>query len=38
MNFVIISILHDVIDKEIIIKSKNEVYDLTGTVKEIKTF
>jgi UDP-N-acetyl-D-glucosamine dehydrogenase len=38
MDFTIISILHDVIDKEIIIKSKSEVYDLTGTVKEIKTF
>ena len=38
MDFTIISILHDVIDKEIIIKSKTEVYDLTGMVKEITTF
>jgi UDP-N-acetyl-D-glucosamine dehydrogenase len=38
MDFTIISILHDVIDRQIIIKSKTEVYDLTGTVKEIKTF
>jgi UDP-N-acetyl-D-glucosamine dehydrogenase len=38
MDFSIISILHDVIDREIITKSKSEVYDLTGTVKEIKTF
>jgi len=38
MDFAIISILHDAIDREIIIKSKTEVYDLTGTVKDIKTF
>ena len=38
MDFTIISILHDAIDREIIIKSKTEVYDLTGTVKEIETF
>jgi len=38
MDFTIISILHDVIDREIIVKSKPEVYDLTGTLKEIKTF
>jgi UDP-N-acetyl-D-glucosamine dehydrogenase len=38
MDFAIISVLHDVIDREIIIKSKTEVYDLTGTIKEIKTF
>jgi UDP-N-acetyl-D-glucosamine dehydrogenase len=38
IDFTIISILHDVIDKKIIIKSKSKVYDLTGTVKEIKTF
>jgi UDP-N-acetyl-D-glucosamine dehydrogenase len=38
MDFTIISILHDAIDREIIIKSKTEVYDLTGTIKEIETF
>jgi UDP-N-acetyl-D-glucosamine dehydrogenase len=38
MDFAIISILHDVIDREIIIKSKTEVFDLTGTIKEIETF
>jgi hypothetical protein len=38
MDFAIISILHDVIDREIIIKSKPEVFDLTGTIKEIETF
>ncbi len=38
MDFTIISILHDAMDREVIIKSKTEVYDLTGTVKEIKPF
>ena len=38
MDFLIISILHDGIDRELIIKSKSEVYDLTGTVKELKAF
>jgi UDP-N-acetyl-D-glucosamine dehydrogenase len=38
IDFTIISILHDVIDRKMITKSKTEVYDLTGTLKEIKTF
>jgi UDP-N-acetyl-D-glucosamine dehydrogenase len=38
VDFTIISILHDEVNRALIIKSKTEVYDLTGTVKEIKTF
>jgi UDP-N-acetyl-D-glucosamine dehydrogenase len=38
MDFVVISILHDVIDKYSIINSKSKVYDLTGKIEEIKTF
>ena len=38
MDFVVISILHEAIEKDSIIDSKTEVYDLTGKVTEIKAF
>jgi UDP-N-acetyl-D-glucosamine dehydrogenase len=38
MDFVVVSILHDAIDRELIINSKTEVFDLTGKIKEIITF
>lgn len=38
MDFAVISILHDVINKDLITKSISEVYDLTGKVTGIKAF
>ena len=38
MDFVVVSILHDLIDKELIINSKKDIYDLTGKIKGVSTF
>jgi len=38
VDFVIVSILHEAIDKPYLIKSKIEVYDLTGTIEEAFNF
>jgi UDP-N-acetyl-D-glucosamine dehydrogenase len=38
MDFVVVSVLHDAIDKEVIINSKKDVYDLTGKIKGINIF
>ena len=38
IDFTIVSILHDVIKQESIIKSESDVYDLTGKIEEAITF
>jgi UDP-N-acetyl-D-glucosamine dehydrogenase len=38
MDFIVVSILHDVIQTELIINSKTEVYDLTGKLTGVITF
>jgi len=38
VDFTIISILHDVIEKEVIVNSKKDVYDLTGKIEGLITF
>jgi UDP-N-acetyl-D-glucosamine dehydrogenase len=37
-DFVIVSILHDAVDKSSLIKTNIDVYDLTGTLKEANSF
>ena len=38
VDFVIVSILHDAVDKLSLIKTKTGLYDLTGTLKEANNF
>jgi UDP-N-acetyl-D-glucosamine dehydrogenase len=38
VDFVVISILHDAVEKQLIINSKVDVYDLTGEIKGIDAF
>ncbi len=38
IDFVIVSILHDSVDKSSLFKTKTDLYDLTGTLKEVNNF
>ena len=38
VDFVVISILHDAVEKQFIINSKVDIYDLTGEIREIDAF
>ena len=38
VDFVVVSILHDAIDKSSLINTKKDIYDLTGTLKDINLF